>query len=145
MLINTITPWHNLMPIERISKEFLDVSLTLKVNPVNFDILTLKNETAIGRAIRNLILTYPGERLFNANLGSRISQSLFENIDPISADSIKSEIEYTVRTYEPRVELVDVIVDPDYDNNNFNVTIIYNVIGIDVPAQKLSFALQPTR
>jgi phage baseplate assembly protein W len=112
---------------------------------VNFDILTLKNETAIARAVRNLILTYPGERLFNQNLGSRISKSLFENIDPISANSIKSEIEYTIRTYEPRVELTDVIVDPDYDDNNFNVTIIYNIIGVDVPPQKLSFALQPTR
>jgi phage baseplate assembly protein W len=133
------------MPIERISKEFVDVSLTIKVNPVNFDILILKNETAIARAIRNLVLTYPGERLFNANLGSRISRSLFENIDPISANSIKNEIEYTIRTYEPRVELTEVIVDPDYDANNFNVTIIYNIIGVDVPTQKLSFALQPTR
>ena len=133
------------MPIERISKEFVDASLTLKVNPINFDILILKNENAIARAIRNLVLTYPGERLFNANLGSRISKSLFENIDSISANSIKNEIEYTIRTYEPRVELDDVIVDPDYDNNNFNVTIIYNIIGVDVPPQKLSFALQPTR
>ena len=126
------------MPVERISKQFLDVSLTFKVNPVNFDILTLKNETAIARAIRNLILTYPGERLFNANLGSRISRSLFENIDPISANSIKSEIEFTIRTYEPRVELTDVIVDPDYDDNNFNVTIIYNIIGVDVPANEIN-------
>jgi phage baseplate assembly protein W len=133
------------MPIERISKEFVDVSLTIKVNPVNFDILILKNETAIARAIRNLVLTYPGERLFNANLGSKISKSLFENIDPISANSIKSEIEFTIRRYEPRVELIEVNVDPDYDDNNFNVSIVYNIVGIDVPPQKLSFALQPTR
>jgi phage baseplate assembly protein W len=112
---------------------------------VNFDILTLKNETSIARAIRNLVLTSPGERLFNANLGSKISKSLFENIDPISANSIKSEIEFTIRRYEPRVELIEVNVDPDYDDNNFNVSIVYNIVGIDVPPQKLSFALQPTR
>ena len=133
------------MPVERISKEFKDVSLTFKVNPVNFDILTLKNETAIARAVRNLILTVPGERLFNSKIGCNISKSLFELIDPISANNIKEEIQFTIRNYEPRVELVDTIVDPDYDDNNFNVTIIYNIIGVDVPPQKLSFALQPTR
>ena len=82
------------MPVERISKEFRDVSLTLKVNPINFDILILRNETAIARAIRNLILTVPGERLFNAKLGCNISRSLFELIDPISANSIKDEMGY---------------------------------------------------
>ena len=117
----------------------------MKVNPINFDLLTIKNETAIARSIRNLVLTYPGERFFDATLGSKISRALFENIDPISANTIKSEIEYTIRTYEERVELQSVDVYPDYDNNNFNVEILYTIVGIDVPAQKLSFALQPTR
>lgn len=133
------------MPAERISKEFKDISLSMKVNPINFDLLTIKNETAIARSIRNLVLTYPGERFFDATLGSKISRALFENIDPISANTIKSEIEYTIRTYEERVELQSVDVYPDYDNNNFNVEIVYKIVGIDVPAQKLSFALQPTR
>lgn len=133
------------MPAERISKEFKDISLSMKVNPINFDLLTVKNETAIARSIRNLVLTYPGERFFDSNLGSKISRSLFENIDPISADTIKSEIEYTIRSYEERVELQSVNVYPDYDNNTYNVEILYKVVGIDVPSQKLSFALQPTR
>jgi phage baseplate assembly protein W len=133
------------MPSERTSSQFKDISLTFKANPTNFDILVTKNETAIARAIRNLVLTTPGERLFNSRIGSRISKSLFENIDPISAASIKSEIEFTVRTFEPRVELVNTIVDPDYDNNTFNVSLTYRIIGADVPAQKLSFSLQTTR
>lgn len=133
------------MPAERFSKDFKDVSLSFKSNPINFDLLTIKNENAIARAIRNLVLTYPGERLFNYNLGSRISRSLFDNIDPISANSIKNQIEFTINQYEPRVSLVKTVVTPDYDNNNFDVELIYNIIGIDVPAQKLSFALRPTR
>jgi phage baseplate assembly protein W len=133
------------MPSERSSSEFKDISLTFKANPINFDILVTRNETAIARAIRNLVLTTPGERLFNSRLGSKISKSLFENIDPISAADIKGEIEYTVRTYEPRVELIKTVVDPDYDNNTFNVALTYKIIGVDVPPQKLSFSLQTTR
>lgn len=133
------------MPIERLSKEFKDLSMSFQVNPINYDIIAIKNETAIARSIRNLVLTYPGERFFNQNLGSKVSRSLFENIDDLSASTIKDEIENTINNYEPRVNLIDVIVDPDYDNNNFNVTINYYIIGIDVLPQQLSFALQPTR
>jgi len=133
------------MPVERLSKYFKDLSMSFQVNPINYDLIALKNENAIARSIRNLVLTYPGERFFNENLGSKVSRSLFENIDEISASVIKDEIESTINNYEPRVDLIDVIVDPDYDNNNFNVTVNYYIIGIDVLPQQLSFALQPTR
>jgi phage baseplate assembly protein W len=133
------------MPVERVSKEFRDLSMTFQVNPINYDLIALKNENAIARSVRNLVLTYPGERFFNQNLGSQVSRSLFENIDDISASSIRDEIENTINNYEPRVRLIDVIVNPDYDNNNFNVIINYNIVGIDALPQQLSFALQPTR
>ena len=133
------------MPVERVSKGFKDLSMSFQVNPINYDLIALKNETAIARSIRNLVFTYPGERFFNENLGSKVSRSLFENMDEISASVIKDEIENTIRNYEPRVNLIDVVVSPNYDNNEFNVTINYRIVGIDVLPQQLSFALQPTR
>jgi phage baseplate assembly protein W len=133
------------MPLERVSKSFKDISLSLQVSPLTFDVLALKNETAIARSVRNLVLTLPGERFFNPEVGSDISQSLFENVDAISASTIKSQIESTIRSYEPRVSLTKVLVEPNFDNNEFNVTIRYNIIGIDVPPQQLVFVLQPTR
>ena len=69
------------MPLERISKGFKDLSMSLEVSPLNFDILATKNETAIARSVRNLVLTVPGERFFNPQVGSDISRSLFENMD----------------------------------------------------------------
>jgi phage baseplate assembly protein W len=133
------------MPVERVSKSFKDLSMSFQVNPINYDLIAIKNETAIARSIRNLVLTYPGERFFNQNLGSKVSRSLFENIDDISASVIKDEIENTIKNYEPRVNLIDVLVNPDYDNNNFNITVNYYIVGIDALPQQLSFALQPTR
>jgi len=87
----------------------------------------------------------PLKIFFNENFGSRISRSLFENLDSASAIVIKDEIENSIRNYEPRVSLVDVQVNPDFDNNSFDVIIVYRVVGIDVPAQQLQFVLQPTR
>jgi phage baseplate assembly protein W len=133
------------MPVERVSKGFKDLSMTFQVNPVNYDLIGLKNETAISRSIRNLVFTLPGEKFFNPNLGSRVSRQLFENMDAVSASIIEDEIRDTINKYEPRVRLVNVTVSPNYDENEFNVTITYRIVGIDVLPQQLTFALQPTR
>jgi phage baseplate assembly protein W len=133
------------MPSERVSKGFKDLSMSFQISPLNYDLIAIKNETAIARSIRNLVTTLPGERFFNQNLGSNVGNSLFENINAISASVIKDEIENTIRNYEPRVNLIGTDVSPDYDNNNFNVTVKYEIVGIDVLPQQLSFALQQTR
>ena len=133
------------MPVERISKNFKDIGSAFQINPLSNDLLAIKNETAIARSVRNLIFTLQGERFFNPDLGSRVSRALFENIDRISASVIEDEIRNTIDNFEPRVRLIDVSVAPDYSNNEFNVTLSYNIVGIDVLPQQLSFALQQTR
>ena len=133
------------MPVERISKNFKDIGSAFQINPLSNDLLAIKNETAIARSVRNLIFTLQGERFFNQDLGSRVSRSLFENIDRISASVIEDEIRNTIDNFEPRVRLIDVSVTPDYSNNEFNVTLSYDIVGIDVLPQQLSFALQQTR
>ena len=133
------------MPVERVSRQFKDISLSLQVNPLTYDLIDIKNETAIARSIRNLVFTLPGERFFNQNLGSRVSQSLFENIDDVSASILQDEIQNTIINYEPRVDLISVDVNPNYDNYEFNVTVRYYIVGIDALPQQLTFALQSVR
>jgi phage baseplate assembly protein W len=133
------------MPLERISKEFKDISMTFQSNPLNRDLIGLKNETAIARSVKNLVLTSQGEKFFDSSFGTKVSKLLFENIDEMTASIIKDEISFTLNTYEPRIEVTDLSVKPNYDENEFAVTIQYKIIGIDVLPQQLSFALQPTR
>jgi len=132
------------MPIERVSRSFKDISISFDVNPLTNDILVLKNETAIARSIRNLISTVKGEA-FYSNKGSNITNLLFENMDPITASLIQSEASETIRLYEPRVSLIDVRANPDYDNNNYNVVITYDIIGINAPTQQLTLVLETVR
>lgn len=133
------------MPLERVSQGFKDISMSFQANPLNDDLIALKNETAIARSIRNIVFTIPGEKFFNPDFGSNVTRSLFENIDEISAITIRDEIQTSIRNYEPRVSLISVETSPDYDNNNFNVRIVYRIVGIDVPPQQLEFVLLPTR
>ena len=133
------------MPLERVSQGFKDISMTFQSNPLNDDLIALKNENAIARSIRNIVFTLPGEKFFNASFGSRITESLFDNIDEITATIIVDEIRESIETYEDRVQLVDVIADPNFENNSFDVTITYEIIGRNVPAQELQFVLQSSR
>ena len=133
------------MPVQRISRSFKDISMSFKVNPLTDDLIAIKNQSAIARSIRNLVLTAPGERFFNNDVGSRVNELLFENMDDLTASSIKSEIENTIENYEPRVKLLTTRVSANPDSYEFDVIITYEIVGIDAQAQQLSFALQPTR
>ena len=119
--------------------------MSFKVNPLTDDLIAIKNQTAIARSLRNLVLTSPGERFFNNDLGSRVNKLLFQNVDDLTAASVRSEIENTIKNYEPRVELITTQVSANPDAYEFDVIITYKIIGIDAQAQQLSFALQPAR
>ena len=133
------------MPLERVKQEFKDISMSFKVNPLNDDLIALKNSSAIARSIRNIVFTRPGEKFFNPNFGSRVSESLFENVDNSSAIVIRDEIRNSIKNFEPRVKLLNVFVRPNSQFNEMNVTIEYEIIGIDIPPQQLEFVLLPTR
>lgn len=133
------------MPAERISKGFKDISAVFEVNPLNDDLIVLKNTNAIARSIRNIIFTARGDKPFNPFFGSRVSELLFDPMDQITTLAIKTEIEETIKNFESRVDLKEVQVDPSYDDNEYNIVINYEIIGIEVDPQQLAFALELTR
>ena len=133
------------MPLERVKQGYKDLSMSFKSNPLNDDLIGLKDQSAIARSIRNIVYTLPGEKFFDSDFGSEVSATLFENIDDVSAITIRDEIEYIINTYEPRVKLLNVDSKANYDNNEFNVMITYQIIGSDTPPQDLEFVLLPSR
>ena len=133
------------MPLERVKQGYKDLSMSFKSNPLNNDLIGLKDDNAIARSIRNIVYTLPGEKFFDSDFGSDVTGSLFENIDEISAVTIREEIEYCIKSYEPRVNLIEVQSIPNYDNNEYNVLITYELLGADVPPQQLELVLQSTR
>ena len=89
------------MPLQRVSQGFKDLSMTFKRNPLNRDLIVLKNENAIARSIRNIVFTLPGEKFFNENFGSNVSKLLFENLDVLTASQIEDEITINGITNRP--------------------------------------------
>jgi len=133
------------VPVQRISQSFRDVSASFKVNPITDDLIVVTNANAIARSIRNLIMTVPGERPFNPALGSNVSRLLFDPMDQMTSMNIRSEIEHTINKFEERVELLEVIVNPNVDENEYDIIIKFKIIGIEIEPQQLQFALELTR
>ena len=133
------------MAQQRVKRKYKDISMSFENNPLNDDLVSLNDTTAIARSLRNIVFTQPGEKFFNPDFGSRITESLFENVDEVSALAIEDEIKSSIINFEPRVNLSFVNVKPNPDDNEMNVTIEYEITGIDIPPQQLEFVLLPTR
>ena len=133
------------MAIQRISRSFKDISLSFVPHPVTKDLQILKNERAITRAIRNLVETIPTERFFNSTIGSNVRSSLFDFVDFGTASVIQSQVEVVISNYEPRVDNVKVEVLPSPDTNEFEITVIFDIIGQEFPTQQFTFLLEATR
>jgi len=133
------------MASQKISRSFKDISLSFEVHPITKDLLVLKDADAIKKSIRNIVQTIPSERFFNSTFGSEVRTSLFEFVDFGTASVIQRQIEITIENFEPRVENVRVEVIPSPDTNEFEVTVIFDIIGQEFPTQEFTFILEATR
>ena len=137
------------MAITRISRAFKDISLSFKRHPVTNDIGVIKNADAIKRSVRNLVQTIPSERFFNSTLGSDVRDSLFENspgfVDFGTASIIERQVQTTIENFEPRIDNLEINVNPRPDSNEFEINVFFDIIGQTFPAQEFSFILKATR
>ena len=134
------------MAVKRISRAFKDINLSFSPHPVTKDLTVLRNENAIKRSVRNIVQTIPTERFFNSIIGSDVRNLLFDNfVDFGTASAIEDQITIAIQNFEPRVDNLQVNVDPGPDQNEFEVNILFDIIGQEFPAQDFTFILQATR
>ena len=133
------------MSIQRKSRSFKDISLSFSPHPVTRDLPVLVNERAIVRSVRNLVETMPTERFFQSLIGTEVRRALFENFSRGTLVTIEDQIKETIENFEPRVDNVQIEAQSDPDNNNFDVKVFFDIVGLQVPTQSFSFILEPTR
>ena len=133
------------MPLNKISRGFKDISLSFLRHPITNDLVALKNEDAIKRAVQNLVRTKVGEVFFNDSVGTRLTGALFELASSDLVDPLQTEIETVIDNFEPRVNLKNVVVRSRSEVNTLDVTISYDIVGLSLPTQIINFILEPTR
>ena len=133
------------MAIQRKSRAFKDISLTFSPHPVTKDLPVLVNERAVIRSVRNLVETIPTERFFNSLLGTDIRDTLFDNFDRMNVMMIEDQIREVLGNFEPRVSNIGATVKARPDDNQLDVTVFFDINGLDIPQQSFAFILEPTR
>ncbi|HRD41954.1 MAG TPA: GPW/gp25 family protein [Prochlorococcaceae cyanobacterium AMR_MDS_5431] len=128
-----------------ISRAFRDISLSFKKHPITRDLVLLRNENAIKNAVMNLVRTSVGERFFNNRIGTEVESSYFELQTPELRIQLENEITSTLNNNEPRIRLRNVTVSFPTDSNELEVGVVYDIIGLSLPVQDITFILQPTR
>lgn len=123
------------------SRSFKDFSVNFARNPFTDDLSVVHNDNSIKQAVKNIILTSPGEKPFQPLVGSSVNRLLFEPLDAFTADTIAEEIRTTINQYEPRVALTRVDVTPIYENNKLNVSLEYKIVGLPI-VETIEFVLQ---
>ena len=123
------------------SKSFKDFAVNFAKNPFTDDLSVVNNDNSIKQAVKNIILTSPGEKPFQPLIGSSVSRLLFEPLDAFTADAVAEEIRTTINQYEPRVALTRVDVTPIYENNKLNVSLEYRIVGLPI-VETIEFVLQ---
>jgi len=133
------------MAIQRKSRAFKDISLSFSPHPVTKDLPVLVNERAVVRSVRNLVETIPTERFFNSLIGTDIRDTLFSNFDRMNVMMIEDQIREVLGNFEPRVSNVGATVKARPDDNTLEVTVFFDITGLDLPQQSFAFILEPTR
>jgi phage baseplate assembly protein W len=124
---------------------FKDLNITFKPHPITGDLTVVKDEVAIKQAIINLLLTNRGERFFDSRIGSSLSNLLFETLDFATAALINSEVENTIKFYEPRINILSISTNPNFNDNGFDIELVFEITGREDSPTSINFFLERTR
>ena len=108
-------------------KQYMDVSYSFFANPMNGDVWKAKGPTAVKNSILSCLKTNHYERLFQPEFGSNIRSLLFEQMNPITVERIKKEVERAVTANEPRANIQLITVTPEEDKNRYKVSILFDL------------------
>ena len=127
------------------SRAFKDINLSFKRHPVTNDVMTIRDEDAIKRSVKNIIFTILGEKPFEPRFGSIVNEALFELNTTYNDILIQDEIKSSLLKFEPRIANLDVTVTVAPDTNEMNCTVQYDIVGLPAPTQEVDVLLFPAR
>lgn len=119
--------------ISRNTRQYSDFNLLFTTHPSTADINKKYDEEAIKASVRNLISTKNYERPFHPEIGCQIFSLLFENFTPITKQIMKRTIFDVIEKFEPRVQVLDVIIRDKPENNAIDLDIVFRINNTDRP------------
>ena len=118
---------------KRANRIYKDLDLDFGRNVVTDDVNKLTDVEAVKRSVRNLINTNHYERPFHPEIGSDVRSMLFEPMTPLTALNLQRKVAEVLNNFEPRINLVQILANPDLDRNSYALKITFYVIGVQNP------------
>jgi len=133
-MVTRPTRAESISPKEKQGEFFSDFLNSFAKTPIGEQLGRVTNEKAVNQSLRNLIKTNVGERLYQPFIGSNVNASLFDNNIEYQINNLQFFIETTIRNNEPRVNLVNVLIESslDFNTSETNVPINENEIIITI-------------
>ena len=129
----------------RDTRRYIDLDLFLKRKIPSNDVNTITDIQAVKRSVRNLILLNPYEKPFHPEISSGVRGMLFELMSPFVAAQLTKKVEDVINNFEPRARLVSVRANPDYDRNEYEVSIEFYVVNTPTELVDLTVMLERLR
>jgi phage baseplate assembly protein W len=104
-----------------------DIDAAFLRHPTTGDVTIKSDDRAIKFAVKSLVMTEHYERLFHGEIGTPVRRFLFEQIDDINIIIVREAIADVINNYEPRVTVLDVIVNEDRNSNSLRIDIVYRI------------------
>ena len=118
------------------SRTYKDFAYSFFANPMSGDVGKKTGADAVKSAIVSILKTNHNERMFQPEFGSNIRALLFEQMNPITEQRMKTEVENSIGNHEPRAEILGITVTGQEEQNRYLVSILFNVSSEAEP-QKL--------
>ena len=106
-------------------KDYVDFDMDFDKHPAHGDLAQVKKNTVIERALKNIINTSSGERLFQPDIDGGLGALLFQNFNDLTTSRIESKIRQAIGKFEPRADVQSINVIPNPKENAYLVNIVY--------------------
>ena len=118
---------------------YKDLDFSFNSLALTRDIGTKTDTNAINQSVKNLVTTNFGERPFHPEIGSDVRAMLFEPMTPLTALNLQRKVAEVLNNFEPRIDLQQVLANPDLDRNSYSLKIMFYVVGSNQPVEVETF------
>ena len=119
------------------NRTYKDMAYSMFANPMSGDIGKKTGASAVKGALVSILKTNFGERLFAPEFGTGIRGLLFEQMNPITEQRLKKEVESALARHEPRAEVLGISVKAQEEQNRYEISVVFNVAS-EAETQKLT-------
>lgn len=110
------------------TRTYKDVDLTFAKKPNN-DVYKKEDAAAVKQAVKNILMTNPGEKPFRPFYGAGLNRFLFELSEGFDELSIQDAVVEAISRDEPRAQVLGVKATLQPDENSVTVRVAFRVLS----------------